>query len=212
MDTTPRRPERDRKNSLSRPETSRVDPGVGEPSDDEILRGLQSSDPAAFEAAYTRHRAPLYSFLVRLTGRRWLAEDLLQETWLRLSRSAPDLPADTRLRAWLFTVARNLFVSHRRWTLLDADRLRQLGMLPTSASESPFEQAAANQTQTRLERALASLPVDAREVLLLVAVERLEPSEAASIVGLRPDALRQRLSRARAMLSERLEREERKRP
>lgn len=184
---------------------------MADESDEEILAGLKSADRGAFDRVYARFRAPLFSFLVRLTGRAWLAEDLLQETWLRLARSAQDLPPDTQLRPWLFTVARNLFVSHRRWTLLDGDRLRQLGLLPASQGESPFERAAANETQANLERALASLPVDQREVLLLVAVEGLAPSEAAQVLGLRPDALRQRLARARAMLSERLAKAERKR-
>jgi DNA-directed RNA polymerase specialized sigma24 family protein len=50
----------------------------------------------------------------------------------------------TALRPWLFTVARNLFRSHRRWRLLDADRLRQLGWLPRAALPSPFEALAAS--------------------------------------------------------------------
>ena len=72
----------------------------------------------------------------------------------------------------------------------------------------PFEQASASETEKRLERALASLPVAYREVLLLVAVERLEPGEAARVLDLKPDALRQRLARARSMLAERLARAE----
>lgn len=182
-----------------------------EPSDEQLLVGLRAGDAAAFDLAYARYRAPLYSFLVRLAGKRWLAEELLQETWLRLARSATELAEGTQLRPWLFTVARNLFVSHRRWTLLDADRLRQLGVLPQERGPSPFEEVAANETQARLERALAALPLAQREVLLLVAVERLEPSEAALVLGIKPEAVRQRLARARVMLSERLEREERKR-
>jgi len=185
---------------------------VADRSDEELLAGLRAGDPAAFDRAYAQYRAPLFSFLVRLSGKRWLAEDLLQETWLRLARSASGLDPETRLRPWLFTVARNLFVSHRRWTLLDTDRLRQLGLLPQSQSDSPFEHAAASETQARLERALASLPLPYREVLLLIAVERLEPAEAAQVLNLKPDALRQRLARARSMLSSRVERAERKRP
>lgn len=181
-----------------------VDRDVGEPSDAELVSRLRAADPAAFDEAYARYRAPLFSFLVRLARTCWLAEDLLQETWLRLARHATDLPSDTSLRPWLFTVARNLFVSQRRWAVLDGDRLRELGLWPKARSDSPFEATAANETERRLESALGRIPIKYREALLLVAVEGLEPAEAAQVLGLRPDALRQRLARARSMLREEL--------
>ena len=154
---------------------------------------------------YAQLWAPLYAFLVRLSGRAELAEDLLQETWLRLARAAPELPEGTRLRPWLFTVARNLFRSHRRWRLLDADRLRQLGWLPRAAPASPFEALAASTTQRALERALSQLPVEQREVLLLCGGSGLEPAQVATLLGITPEATRQRLARARARLRQSLE-------
>ena len=72
-------------------------------------------------------------------------------------------------------------------------------------SVSPFEETAANQTERRIEAALASLPAMYREVLLLVGVEGLQPHEAAAICGVTPEALRQRLHRARTLLAERLD-------
>lgn len=189
---------------------SRVDEVVDEASDEELVAGLRTAEPRAFDLIYARHRAPLFAFLVRLTGRRWLAEDLLQETWLRLARSATELPADTRLRPWLFTVARNLFISHRRWAILDADRLRELGLWPgkKSEAETPLERAAVSEAQRLLETALARLTLEHREVLLLCAVEQLEPSEAAQVLNIKPEALRQRLSRARGILKKELEKNE----
>ena len=170
----------------------------------DLLRALGRGDRKAFDQVYERLRAPLYSFLVRLCANRELAEDLLQETWLRLARHAASLPNDTQLRPWLFTVARNLYRSHRRWSLLDAERLRDWGFSQRAAAESPFEALAATAEQRAVERALASLPSAEREVLLLCGWSGFEPSEAAAILGLRADAVRQRLSRARAKLRERL--------
>lgn len=168
-----------------------------------LVRGLRQGDARAFDAVYERYRARLFAFLVRLSRRRDVAEDLLQETWLRLARSAPELAPDTRLAPWLYTVARNLYVSHRRWSLLDADRLATLRFWarPEDDVLSPFERLAADETARRLERALASLPIAQREVVLLVCVERLEHAEAANVLGLAPEAFRQRLSRARAALT-----------
>lgn len=175
--------------------------------DDEkaLVRALRRGDARAFDAVYERYRARLFAFLVRLSRSRHVAEDLLQETWLRLARHALELDEDTRLLPWLYTVARNLHTSHRRWSLLDAERLGALRFWAREADElSPFERMAANETERKLERALAALPVAQREVVLLVCVERMEPTDAARVVGLAPEAFRQRLSRARAALADAL--------
>jgi RNA polymerase sigma factor (sigma-70 family) len=171
-----------------------------------LVARLKRGEAAAFDAVYDRYRPRLYGFLVRLCGRRELGEDLLQETWLRLARHARRLDDDTHLGAWLFTVARNLYRSHRRWSLLAFDGGWRRGWSPETVEHtSPFDLASAGELNRRLERALAALPVAHREVLLLVAVEHLDPSEAAAVLGIRPEALRQRLSRARAELARRLE-------
>lgn len=169
-----------------------------------IVARLARGDTRAFDAVYDSCRAPLHSFLIRLTGSAALAEDLLQETWLRLARHSRVLPPGTELRPWLFTVARNLYRSHRRWALLDAGRLRELGLLPAASAPGPFDAAAERDTRRELEAALAVLPLDQREVLLLCTVSGFEPTEAAAVLGISPEAARQRLSRARARMRERL--------
>ena len=91
--------------------------------------------------------------------------------------------------------------------MVDDAASARIGLWPEApAPPSPFEATAANEMQQRVERAIASLPRSYREVLLLVGVEGLTPAEAAVVCGVRPDAMRQRLSRARALLAERLER------
>jgi RNA polymerase sigma-70 factor (ECF subfamily) len=177
-----------------------VDPA----SERELVERLRRGDGAAFDSVYASFRAPVYGFLARLSGRRDLAEELLQETFVRLAARATSLREDTRLGAWLFTVARNLFVSHARLTALDAERVDRASLADPARPPTPFEEAAASQTQRALERALAALPAGYREVLLLVAVERMEPGEAAQVIGISPEALRQRLSRARTMMKEAL--------
>jgi RNA polymerase sigma factor (sigma-70 family) len=178
----------------------------------ETVAALRRGDPAAFESVYEHYRPRVYGFLVRLTGRRDLAEDLLQETWIRLARHARTLAEDTRIDSWLFTVARNLHISHRRRLTLDFHRIRELTRSPKSAAAddpAPFADVAGNELRARLERAIAQLPINYREVILLVAVECMEHDEAARVLGLKPDALRQRLSRARGMLKEALAEETR---
>jgi len=177
---------------------------VRDPGERPLVDGLRRGDPDAFDAVYAKHRARVHAFLLRLTGRREIAEDLFQETWLKLARSASRLQEDTDLRAWLFTVARNAWVSHRRWAMLDVSRLVALDLDAPAREPDPDARADAARSVARLEAALASLPPASREVLLLVGVEGFEQEQAARILGISYDALRQRLARARAQLAERL--------
>lgn len=173
------------------------------------VEGLRARNSEIFDQVYAHFAPRLFSFLVRLTKDRTLAEDLLQETWLRVARKAKDLAPDTQLAPWLFTVARNLFISHRRWAALDLERIARLKPLPGEASvltgDNPFEHVAAHQLHRRMEAALAALSVKDREVLLLVAVERMSPTEAAGVLKVPPATLRQRLKRARDRVASRME-------
>jgi RNA polymerase sigma factor (sigma-70 family) len=191
---------------LSRGPFSGVDPYVDRETEQKLVGLLREGDEAAFDRVYAHYRPRLFGFLVRLCKRQDVAEDLLQETWIRLATRAPQLREETRLAPWLFTVARNLFLSHRRWRLLDADRVQELARVQIRSEEPdcPFEAVAASETEKRLEQAMASLPLRYREVVLLVAVEGMAPAEAAEVCELKPEALRKRLSRARAMLAEKL--------
>lgn len=175
-----------------------------------LVEALRHGDAAAFDRVYGVYRSRLFSFLLRLTRRRDVAEDLLEETWLRLVSHAGRLRPGTRLGPWLFTVARNLYWSYCRSRMVEEEHAGQLiGLWPAgSRVRSPMDEAVGSELERRIERALASLPVRHREVLLLVAVEELTPSEAAEVCGISPVAFRQRLSRARALLAASLASEE----
>ncbi len=172
-------------------------------TDQELVARLKKFDAAAFDEVFERYRARLYGFLVRLSGRRDVAEDLLQETWIRLATRVSTLRDEARLGPWLFTVAHHLYCSHRRSKFLSAQRILEYSRLRirVEAPASPFETVARDEVEKRIEQALASLPLHYREVLLLVAVEGMTPSEAAAVCDLDPAALRKRLSRAREMMA-----------
>ena len=176
----------------------------------DLVARLRAGAPEAFDAVYERFNTPLYSFLARLSRRREVAEDMLEETWLRLVAKAATLRDDTRLAPWLFTVARNLYVSYRRSRAVeDSHAEGLLGLWPAGTPmPSPFDVASGLETERRLEEALGALSFASREVLLLVAVEGLTPAEAAEVCGVSPQAMRQRLSRGRAELARRLEERE----
>jgi RNA polymerase sigma factor (sigma-70 family) len=183
---------------------------VRDPTERPLVDALRRGDTAAFDAVYARYRGRIYGFLLRLGRRADVAEDLFQETFLKLARSAPRLAEDTDLAAWLFTVARNAWVSHRRWSMLDLSRLVALhdDARPTSRAPDPEARADAARAVERMELALASLPEASREVLLLVGVEGFDQEEVAAMLGITYAALRQRLTRARTQLAERVAMEE----
>jgi RNA polymerase sigma-70 factor (ECF subfamily) len=163
---------------------------------------LRAGDVTAFDEIYDVFNRRLLSFLTRMTKNRSVAEDLLEETWLRLVSKCWDLHADTRLGPWLFTVARNLYLSHCRSRAREHSCTADLILLwPGGCLQSPFDQASRNELEERLEAAIASLPPMYREVLLLVGVEQLRPVDAARVCGISPESLRQRLSRARGLIS-----------
>jgi len=165
-----------------------------------LVDRLRRGDRAAFRDLYARFAQASFGYLLRLAGRRDAAEDLHQEIWLSIARHAARLAPDTDLAAWIFTVARNRFVSSRRRADVAAPGPDDGTLAEIASGASTADDPGCRD----LERALASLPEMHREVLLLVGVEGLEVNQAAAVLAIRPDAARQRLARARAALAEAL--------
>jgi RNA polymerase sigma-70 factor (ECF subfamily) len=160
---------------------------------------LRRRDPRGFDLAYATYGGRVRAFLLRLSGRSDVADDLLQHTFLRLAERGPELRADSDLRAWLFTVARNAYLGQARAPGNDRDDNALEGLA------SPPPDVEARLLLGDVDRALAGLRLEDRELLLLVGVEGMEPMEVAVMLGIDPAALRQRLARARCRLLAQLE-------
>lgn len=179
---------------------SHVTPLDGAP----IVAALRRGDRVGFDRAYARYHERIYRFLLRLVRRTDIADDLVQDTWMALARSAPNLREDTDLAAWLFTVARNGARSHRRWSVLDVSRFVPMGDDPVASRDAgPELEMEGNAAAARLEHALGAIGADHREILLLVAIEGLSTEQVAVVLDLAPTAVRKRLSRARQALADR---------
>jgi RNA polymerase sigma factor (sigma-70 family) len=168
---------------------------------------LKAADSAAFDEVHAAFNTRLFNFLARLSRRRDVAEDLLEETWFRFVDVLPRLRDDTRLAPLLFKISRNLHVSYcRSRAIEDQHAPGMIGLWPSGCSApSPFDATVARETGERLDEALATLPAIYREALLLVAVDDMKPAEAAAVCGITPEAMRQRLSRGRALLARQLD-------
>jgi RNA polymerase sigma-70 factor (ECF subfamily) len=162
---------------------------------------LRRRDPRGFELAYTEYSARLLGFLRRLTGRPELADDLLQHAFLRLAERGSELPPSSDLRAWLFAVARNAYLSELR-----AARSRPEPAAALEELASPTPDVEARLLLGDVDHALSALRLEDREVLLLIGVEGLAPDTVSRLLGITAAAMRQRLSRARARLLAELER------
>src|SRR4029079_19186618 len=131
--------------------------------DRDVLLLLGQGDARGFDLAYARYAERVFGFLLRLSGSRALAEDLFQNTFMRLAQVGARLRVESDLRAWLFSVARNAFHSHARSARLRrAESCTDVESFPASpgAGMSPDS----GLPLAELERALAGLSPSDREL------------------------------------------------
>ena len=163
-------------------------PAVAMPLPDEspaeaerIVQALRSRDAALIGPLVERYQYRLVRYLVYVTGRRDLADDLAQETWLRVLARGSQFDRRARFETWLFSIARNLSVDAlRRRKRQDT---AEPAAIPAPVGISPFLAAARGEESQRLAAALARLEPDYREALLLRFQEDLPLREIAEIVG-----------------------------
>ena len=163
----------------------------------ERLRGGSRTDEVALTALYEAHRAELFGFLVRMTRDRETAEDLLQDTFIRLIREARAGRMPDEVRPWLYRVATNAAISRSRrgavWTRL-VPRL-----LDRREPALPDREFLRTERDAELYGALAGLPAEARAALLLAA-QGFAGHEIAASIGRTEGATRTLMSRSRAQL------------
>jgi RNA polymerase sigma factor (sigma-70 family) len=163
-------------------------------------------DPRAFEAAFQEHFPPVYRFIARRVGSA-LAEDLAAETFATAyRRRACFEPARGSLRSWLYGIATNLVRNHWRAEqhLLALDARLVPDTDSSDSAEAIDQRVAAALLAPRLAAALGELTRDQRDVLLLYAWAELSHEQIAAALGIAAGTARSRLSRARALLRERL--------
>ena len=160
-----------------------------------------------------RHALPVFHFLCRQTGNEADANDLAQETFVRVFKARASFRAEQKFSTWLFTIAANLARNHFRWRArhpnlsLEAasDETGQTlgGTLPANAP-TPKEAALANERAGAVRAAVKNLPEDLRAAIVLCEWEERSVAEAAMILEATPKAVESRLYRARGILRERL--------
>lgn len=174
---------------------------------------LRAGQDAALNDLMARHATPVFHFLCRLTGNEADANDLAQETFVRVFKSCRSFRAGEKFSTWLFTIAANLARNHFRWRSRhpnlsldaeDAETKQTLGSLLPADSPTPKESALASERAAAVRHAVQKLPDDLRAALVLCEWEERSVAEAAIILQATPKAVESRLYRARQILRERL--------
>jgi RNA polymerase sigma-70 factor, ECF subfamily len=156
--------------------------------------------PNSFRDELIAEMRNLRAFAISLSGSASVADDLLQETLLRAWSKSDKFQPGTSLRAWLFTILRNIYYSNyrkRSREVQDSD-----GLYASRVTVAGNQEAHLDLQDFR--NAMAKLPAEQREVLTLVGASGLSYEEAAAICQVEIGTIKSRLSRARAKLVEML--------
>ncbi|MCM2268424.1 MAG: sigma-70 family RNA polymerase sigma factor [Elusimicrobiales bacterium] len=183
-------------------------------TDTELVAAFKGGDPEALGLLMERHKAALYGYLLRLTGRAEAAEDVFQEVFLKLVRNPSAYGEKEKFKAWLFTVARNAAMDQFRRQATRAEvPLEGDGYAPgpadflASAEPGPEGAFYGKVLGERIAAALAGLSEDQREVFYLRHYSELSFKEIADLLKLPIGTVLARMSRAAAKLREKLQKD-----
>jgi RNA polymerase sigma-70 factor (ECF subfamily) len=170
-------------------------------NDDELMMRIATGEEAAFRLLVERWEGPVHAFLWRMTGSREEAQDLTQDTFLKVHVNAARYRPEDRFRSWLFRIAGNLARSWGRrrgivgWIHYDPVRHEQ-----PSARPGPDDLLQQSETGRRVHAALAELPARQRQALVLRKFHELSQREIAEAMGTTEGAVESLLIRALAAL------------
>jgi RNA polymerase sigma-70 factor, ECF subfamily len=174
---------------------------------------LAGGHDASLDDLMNRHATAVFHFLFRMLANEEDANDLAQETFVRVFQHRASFKPEARFTTWLYTIAGNLARNHHRWrsrhpnVSLDAPAEatgQSLGEALPASVPSPSD-AAAQEERTRVVRAaVETLPPDMREAIVLCEWEDMAVAEAAVVLSTTPKAVESRLYRARNLLREKL--------
>jgi RNA polymerase sigma-70 factor (ECF subfamily) len=176
---------------------------------------LAGGQDAALNDLMDRHATKVFHFLYRMLGNEDDANDLAQETFVRVFQHSSRFDPQAKFTTWLYTIAGNLARNHHRWRLRhpnvslhapaeDTDHRR--GDLLPASDASPAEAVVTTERAEAVRAAVQALPDDMREAVILCEWEDMPVADAAVVLESTPKAVESRLYRARQMLREQLRR------
>ena len=173
-------------------------------ADEDLMVMYQRGEVRAFEVLLSRHRKPVYNFILRFVGDKETAEDLLQEAFMRVIKGAEAYKRQAKFTTWLYTIARNLCVDqtrrrkHRRHASLDApmgadpDSGTLLDVIPGNEMNSD-RKTVNKELHARMQTAIASLGEEQREVFLMREFLDMPFKQIAEVVGVPENTVKSRM-------------------
>jgi RNA polymerase sigma-70 factor (ECF subfamily) len=180
-----------------------------EAHDQADMERLAAGHDASLNDLMDRHATPVFHFLCRMVGNEDDANDLAQETFVRVFRSCKSFRTHERFSTWLYTIAANLARNHFRWRsrhpalsieTRTGDTRQTIGDCLPASEASPGEQSLTGERAEAVRNAVAKLPEDLREAIVLCEWEERSVADAAAVLGATPKAVESRLYRARQIL------------
>ncbi len=182
-------------------------------SDEALMLSFARGDAAAFEELYRRHESRVFRYLCRNSRDPEAANDLMQEVWFAVARSAGRYQPTARFTTWLYTLAHNRMVDSIRTrrdhysldaaaTDGDGDGASLAERLPADPRTEPAAEAQAHEDGAAVLRAVRQLPAEQRAAFLLQAEADLSVEEIAAITGTSFETAKSRLRYARTKLRE----------
>lgn len=171
-----------------------------------IARGLKRQDPELLDTLIDTYQHRLMRYLMFLTGKREVAEDLFQEVWIRVLRRGSQYNGKARFDTWIFTIARNLVIDlSRKRTMASLDEMRDCGEdeRPFEIAEdgpSPLDQYEFKENASELAVVLQTLEPSYREVLTLRFHEEMSLDQIATLTRAPLSTVKSRLYRGLAAL------------
>jgi RNA polymerase sigma-70 factor, ECF subfamily len=174
-----------------------------------IARGLRRRDPDLLDRLIEQYQHRLLRYLVYLVDNRELAEDLFQETWIRVLERGHQYDGKHQFSTWLYAVARNLTIDYlRKKSPVSLDGLMEdeehAPLEPADPRPLAWEVVAHQEQAERISAALASIPAEYRETAVLRFQEGLALEEIATVTGAPLGTVKSRLYRGLSMLMSRL--------
>lgn len=168
---------------------------VAELTDEELMVAYASGDTAAFELLYSRHRGPLFRFMLHQVREHGTAEELYQDVWQRVITARERYRPEARFSTWLFQIAHNRLTDHWRAQQhrppAPADAVERAER--EADPQTPERQLSAFEERRRLQLALQELPADQREVVLLRLEQELSLEQIGEITGVGRETVKSRL-------------------
>jgi RNA polymerase sigma-70 factor (ECF subfamily) len=176
-----------------------------------IARGLRRRDPDLLDRLIEQYQHRLLRYLVYLSGNRELAEDLFQETWIRVLERGHQYDGKHEFSTWLYAVARNLTIDYlRKKSPVSLDGLMEdeerAPLEPADTRPMAWEVVQQHEQAERISAALVGIPVEYRETVVLRFQEGLAQEEIAAVTGAKLGTVKSRLYRGLNLLMGQLER------